>query len=189
MAGRLVVEVGWRRCCLEDCWECCSSLELVRWGVLFSEARKSQRVSWSGWFPLKTSPTCSYRWLHCDLVRENKEFSTIIPIRARRLYQNGVKIKKKKKANDCQRCCVFWAAIGCADQHIQEDRIVSIHETHSKRKPGLEISDQEWLKAQRKTFYSDAIKELVEFRTIRLKPGQLCKQICVTTVRFLSQAE
>jgi hypothetical protein len=23
--------------------------------------------SWSGWFPLKSSPTCSYRWLHCDL--------------------------------------------------------------------------------------------------------------------------
>jgi hypothetical protein len=31
-----VVEVGWRHCCLEDCWECCSSLELARWGVLFS---------------------------------------------------------------------------------------------------------------------------------------------------------
>jgi hypothetical protein len=26
MAGRLVVEVGWRCRCLEDCWECCSSL-------------------------------------------------------------------------------------------------------------------------------------------------------------------
>jgi hypothetical protein len=23
--------------------------------------------SWSGWLPLKSSPTCSYRWLHCDL--------------------------------------------------------------------------------------------------------------------------
>jgi hypothetical protein len=44
-----VVEVGWRRCCLEDCWECCSSLELARLGMLFSEARWSQRVSWSGW--------------------------------------------------------------------------------------------------------------------------------------------
>jgi hypothetical protein len=46
-----VVEVGWRRCCLEGCWECCSSLGLDRCGVLFSEARWSQRVSWSGWFP------------------------------------------------------------------------------------------------------------------------------------------
>jgi hypothetical protein len=39
-----VVQVGWRRCCLEDCRECCSSLGLARWGVLFSEARWSQRV-------------------------------------------------------------------------------------------------------------------------------------------------
>jgi hypothetical protein len=35
-----VVEVGWWRCCMEDCWECCSSLGLARWGVLFSEARE-----------------------------------------------------------------------------------------------------------------------------------------------------
>jgi hypothetical protein len=39
MAGRLVHEVGLRRCCLKDCWECCSSLEHARWGVLFSETR------------------------------------------------------------------------------------------------------------------------------------------------------
>jgi hypothetical protein len=39
-----VVEVGWWRCCLEDCWECCSSLRLARWVVLFGEARWSQRV-------------------------------------------------------------------------------------------------------------------------------------------------
>jgi hypothetical protein len=44
MAGRLVVEVGWQRCCLKDCWECCSSLRLARWSVLFSEAQWSQRV-------------------------------------------------------------------------------------------------------------------------------------------------
>jgi hypothetical protein len=37
LGRRLVVEVGWRRCCLEDCWECCSSLRLARWGVLFRE--------------------------------------------------------------------------------------------------------------------------------------------------------
>jgi hypothetical protein len=67
MARRIVVEVGWWHCCLENCWECCSSLELARWGVLFSGARWSQRVSWSGWFPLKSSPTCSYRWLHYDI--------------------------------------------------------------------------------------------------------------------------
>jgi hypothetical protein len=52
MAWRLVVGVGWRRCCLEDCWECFSSLELAPWGVLFIEARWSQTVSWSDWFPL-----------------------------------------------------------------------------------------------------------------------------------------
>jgi hypothetical protein len=27
----------------------------------------SQRASWSGWLPRKSSLTCSYRWLHCDL--------------------------------------------------------------------------------------------------------------------------
>jgi hypothetical protein len=43
-----VVEVGWLRCCLEDCWECCTSLGLARWGVLFSEARWSQRVHLAG---------------------------------------------------------------------------------------------------------------------------------------------
>jgi hypothetical protein len=46
--GATVVEVGWRHCCLEDCWECCSSLELARWGVLFSEAGWSQRVDLAG---------------------------------------------------------------------------------------------------------------------------------------------
>jgi hypothetical protein len=45
MAGRLVAEVGWQRCCLKDCWGWCSSLGLARWGVLFSEARWSQRVN------------------------------------------------------------------------------------------------------------------------------------------------
>jgi hypothetical protein len=39
-----VAEVGWRRCCLEDCWECCSSLRLARWGVQFSEARELIRL-------------------------------------------------------------------------------------------------------------------------------------------------
>jgi hypothetical protein len=61
-----VAEVGWRRCCLKECWEC----------LLFTGARSMGRaVQWSpmkpeslfGWFPLKSSPTCSYRWLHCDL--------------------------------------------------------------------------------------------------------------------------
>jgi hypothetical protein len=27
----------------------------------------NQRVSWSGWFPLKSSPTCYSRWLHWNL--------------------------------------------------------------------------------------------------------------------------
>jgi hypothetical protein len=71
VAWRLVVEVSWRHCCLKD--ECCSSLRLARWGVLFSEARWNQRVSWSGWFPLKSSPTCSYRWLLYDLQNVPRE--------------------------------------------------------------------------------------------------------------------
>jgi hypothetical protein len=29
--------------------------------------------SWSGWFPLKSSPTCSCRWLHCDLQNVPRE--------------------------------------------------------------------------------------------------------------------
>jgi hypothetical protein len=65
MAVRLVIEVGWRRCCLEDCWEC----------LLFTGARSLGRAvqwspmkpeSWSVWLPLKSSSTCSCRWLHCD---------------------------------------------------------------------------------------------------------------------------
>jgi hypothetical protein len=63
-----VVEVGWRCCCLEDCWECCSSLGLARWGMLFMKPE-----SWSGWFPLKSSLTCSCRWLHCDLQNVPRE--------------------------------------------------------------------------------------------------------------------
>jgi hypothetical protein len=62
-SGRLVIEVGWRRCdgrercgwgrltalLLEDCWECtCSSLRLACWGVLFSEDRWGQRVDLAG---------------------------------------------------------------------------------------------------------------------------------------------
>jgi hypothetical protein len=62
-SGRLVVDVGWRRCdgrkscgwgrltalLLGDCWECaCSSLRLACWGVLFSEDRWSQRVHLAG---------------------------------------------------------------------------------------------------------------------------------------------
>jgi hypothetical protein len=43
-----VVVVGWRRCCLEDCWECCSSLRLAWWDVLFNEARWRQRVHLAG---------------------------------------------------------------------------------------------------------------------------------------------
>jgi hypothetical protein len=66
MAGRLVVEVGWRRCCFKDCWEC----------LLFTGARSMGRTvqwipvkpeSWSGCFPIKSSPTCYCRWLHCGL--------------------------------------------------------------------------------------------------------------------------
>jgi hypothetical protein len=58
---------------LGDCWECvCSSLRFAWWGVLFSETRWSQRVSWSGWFPVKSSPTCSCRW-RCSLQNVPRE--------------------------------------------------------------------------------------------------------------------
>jgi hypothetical protein len=63
-------------------------LRLVRWGVMFSEDRWSQEVSWSGWFPFEArewvnpaglvegayfSPTCSCRWLHCDIQNVPRE--------------------------------------------------------------------------------------------------------------------
>jgi hypothetical protein len=60
MAGRVVVEVGWRRCCLETAE--------VR--LLFTEARLVRRAvqwrpmkpeSWSSWFLLKSLPTGSCR--------------------------------------------------------------------------------------------------------------------------------
>jgi hypothetical protein len=44
--------------------------------LLFTAARSMGRAvqwspmkpdSWSGWFPIKSWPTCSCRWLHCDL--------------------------------------------------------------------------------------------------------------------------
>jgi hypothetical protein len=50
--------------------------------LLFIEARSMGRAvqwspmkpeSWSGWFPLKSWPTCSYRWLHCDLQNVPRE--------------------------------------------------------------------------------------------------------------------
>jgi hypothetical protein len=59
---------------LGDCSECvCPSLRLAWWGVVFSEARWSQTVSWSDWIPLTSSPTCSYRWLLCDLQNVARE--------------------------------------------------------------------------------------------------------------------
>jgi hypothetical protein len=62
-----------------DCsWSRLTAFQLGRLlGVLlFTEARSMGRAAqwsrmkpecWSDWFPLKSSPTCSYRWLHCDL--------------------------------------------------------------------------------------------------------------------------
>jgi hypothetical protein len=50
--------------------------------LLFTEARSMGRAihcspmkpeSWSGWFPLKSLPTCSCRWLHCDLQNVPRE--------------------------------------------------------------------------------------------------------------------
>jgi hypothetical protein len=65
-----VVQVGWRRWCLEDCWECCTEVRSMRCAVQWSPMEPE---SWSGWFPLKSSPACSYRWLHCDLQNVPRE--------------------------------------------------------------------------------------------------------------------
>jgi hypothetical protein len=57
-------------------------LERLLGVLLFTEARSMGRAvqwspmkpeSWSGWFPLKSSPTCSSRWLHCDLLSVPRE--------------------------------------------------------------------------------------------------------------------
>jgi hypothetical protein len=72
MAGRLAVEVGWQRCCSKDCWEffpftgARSMGRAVQWSPMKPE-------SWSGWFPLKFSSTCSCRWLRCDLQNVPRE--------------------------------------------------------------------------------------------------------------------
>jgi hypothetical protein len=69
-----VVEVGWRRCCLEDCRECLlftgarSMGRAVQWSPMKPEA-------WSGCFPLKSSLTCSYRWLHCNFQNVPRKHS------------------------------------------------------------------------------------------------------------------
>jgi hypothetical protein len=39
-----VVEVGWRRCCLEDCWECCSSPRLAR--CTYCSVRPDEAREW-----------------------------------------------------------------------------------------------------------------------------------------------
>jgi hypothetical protein len=85
-AELLVLLVGCRSRWPGDCsWSQLTALLLGRLpGVclLFTAARSMGHAvqwspmkpeSWSGWFPLKSSPTCSYRWLHCnfqDMLRE-----------------------------------------------------------------------------------------------------------------------
>jgi hypothetical protein len=72
MAGRLVVEVGWRHCRLKNCWEC----------LLFTGARsigaccsvkpdEARELIWL--VPIKSSPTCSCNWLHCNLQNVSRE--------------------------------------------------------------------------------------------------------------------
>jgi hypothetical protein len=81
---------SWKRC--SRCyWSavCCDGRETCNWSrltalllgwllgvLLFTGARSMGRAvqwspmkpeSWSGWFPLKSSPTCSCCWLQCDL--------------------------------------------------------------------------------------------------------------------------
>jgi hypothetical protein len=67
MAGRLVVEVGWRRCCLET-----AGSELARWGMLFSGARWSRRADPAGSHLRLCRPTpvagyiATYRMYHAN---------------------------------------------------------------------------------------------------------------------------
>jgi hypothetical protein len=66
---------GWLRWPGDCSWSRLTALLLERLlGVLlFTEARPMKPESSSGWFPLKSSPTCSYCWLHCDLQNVPRE--------------------------------------------------------------------------------------------------------------------
>jgi hypothetical protein len=124
---------GWLRWPGDYSWSRQTALLLVRLlGVLlFTEARSmgravqwSQRVSWSGWYPLKCSLTCSIRWLHCDLqnvlceqanctagtVRVNwSEASSWLTdwTELRRLY-NCLEVDPNGNTARNNTCCVCW---------------------------------------------------------------------------------
>jgi hypothetical protein len=113
-SGRLVVEVGWRRCdgratcgwsrltalLLGDCWECaCSSLRLTWWGVLFSEDRWSQRVDLAGsrWSlrrpaPVRLQPQVARCHRNQPLTSNMKEFRLKLRI-TQAVYLQSVSIK------------------------------------------------------------------------------------------------
>jgi hypothetical protein len=56
----------------------------VQWTLMKPE-------SWSGWFPLNSSPSCSYRWFHCDFQNVPREH----PNCAARLQLSWMKSKWK----------------------------------------------------------------------------------------------
>jgi hypothetical protein len=80
-------EAPWCYWSVVDCdgWATCSwsRLTALLLGVLlFTGVRSMGRAvqwspmkteSWSGWFPLKSLPTCPCRWLHCDLQNVPRE--------------------------------------------------------------------------------------------------------------------
>jgi hypothetical protein len=71
MAGRLVEDCWWR-CCLKGCWECFLFTGARSMGCAV-QWRPMKPEIWSVWFPLKSSPNCSYRWLHCDIQNVLRE--------------------------------------------------------------------------------------------------------------------
>jgi hypothetical protein len=82
MVGRLAVGVGWQRCCFETAGNVLFFTEdrLVRRAVQWSPMKPESELVRLGWlkpdeagewagpagFHLKSLPTCSSRWLHCD---------------------------------------------------------------------------------------------------------------------------
>jgi hypothetical protein len=75
------VDCDGRATCIWN-WLTALLLERLLGVLLFTEARSMKRAvqwnpmnseSWSGWFPLKSSPTCSCCWLHCDLQNVSRK--------------------------------------------------------------------------------------------------------------------
>jgi hypothetical protein len=70
----------------------------VQWSLMKPE-------SWSGWFPLKSSPTCSYRWLHCDFQKVPREHPNCT---VRTLLADWSVSSKSKLLYDWQSVSMSW---------------------------------------------------------------------------------